>query len=96
MFLLGCAPSPAQLTSSSSPPDQYSCLLPSEQRMLVAELFFGRGIKGREPLTDTEWAEFTAQIITPNFPDGSPLSRAKANGAIRRPGGSPATGPRSC
>jgi uncharacterized protein DUF3574 len=38
--------------------------------MLVAELFFGRGIKGREPLTDGEWAEFAAQIITPNFPDG--------------------------
>jgi hypothetical protein len=38
--------------------------------MLVAELFFGRGIKGREPLTDAEWAEFAAQIITPNFPDG--------------------------
>jgi len=38
--------------------------------MLVAELFFGRGIKGRQPLTDAEWAEFTAQTITPNFPDG--------------------------
>jgi len=38
--------------------------------MLVAELFFGRGIKGRQPLTDAEWAEFTARTITPNFPDG--------------------------
>ena len=38
--------------------------------MLVAELFFGRGIKGREPLTDAEWADFAAQTITPNFPDG--------------------------
>ena len=38
--------------------------------MLVAELFFGRGIKGRAPLTDTERAEFTAQTVTPNFPDG--------------------------
>jgi hypothetical protein len=38
--------------------------------MLVAELFFGRAIKGREPLTDAEWAEFAAQTITPNFPDG--------------------------
>jgi len=45
-------------------------LLPSEQRMLVAELFFGRGIKGRGPLTDAEWAEFAAHTITPNFPDG--------------------------
>jgi hypothetical protein len=38
--------------------------------MLVAELFFGRRIRGRAPLTDAEWARFAAQIITPNFPDG--------------------------
>ena len=38
--------------------------------MLVAELFFGRRIKGREPPTDAEWAEFTENTITPNFPDG--------------------------
>ena len=38
--------------------------------MLVAELFFGRGIKGRKPLSDAEWAEFAAQTITPNFPEG--------------------------
>ena len=38
--------------------------------MLVAELFFGRRINGRGPLTDAEWAEFAAQTVTPNFPDG--------------------------
>ena len=38
--------------------------------MLVAELFFGRSIRGREPLTDVEWADFAAQAVTPNFPDG--------------------------
>jgi hypothetical protein len=38
--------------------------------MLVAELFFGRRINGRGPLTDGEWAEFVAQTVTPNFPDG--------------------------
>ena len=38
--------------------------------MLVAELFFGRGVKGREPLTDAEWADFAARTITPKFPDG--------------------------
>jgi Protein of unknown function (DUF3574) len=63
--LAGCAASP-----STPQPAEYACLLPAEQRMLVAELFFGRSIKGREPLTDTEWAEFAAQAITPNFPDG--------------------------
>ncbi len=38
--------------------------------MLVAEVFFGRRITGRKLLTDGEWAEFAAQTITPNFPDG--------------------------
>ena len=38
--------------------------------MLVAELFFARGISGRAPVTDAEWAEFAAQTVTPNFPDG--------------------------
>ena len=38
--------------------------------MLVAELFFARGGRGRAPVTDAEWAEFAAQTVTPNFPDG--------------------------
>jgi hypothetical protein len=38
--------------------------------MLVAELFFSRGIAGRAPLRDAEWTEFAAHNITPNFPDG--------------------------
>ena len=38
--------------------------------MLVAELFFGRNIKGRQALTDAEWTEFAARTIAPNFPDG--------------------------
>ena len=38
--------------------------------MLVAELFFGRGLRGRVPLSDAEWVDFTARTITPNFPDG--------------------------
>jgi hypothetical protein len=61
LVLAACAESPAPA---------YSCLLPTEQHMLVAELFFGRNIKGRQPLTDAEWAEFAARTIAPNFPDG--------------------------
>jgi hypothetical protein len=38
--------------------------------MLVAELFFGRDIAGRGPLTETEWSRFAAETITANFPDG--------------------------
>jgi Protein of unknown function (DUF3574) len=61
LLLAGCA----ELAVPAS-----SCLLPAEQHMLVAELFFGRNIKGRQALTDAEWAEFAARTIAPNFPDG--------------------------
>ena len=38
--------------------------------MLIAELFFGRAIEGRGELTEAEWTKFSAETITPNFPDG--------------------------
>ena len=37
---------------------------------MIAQLFFGRAIPGRAPLTDAEWADFAAHAITPQFPDG--------------------------
>jgi hypothetical protein len=61
LLLAGCGQLPAPA---------YSCLLPAERHMRVAELLFGRNIKGRQPLTDAEWAEFAGQTIAPNFPDG--------------------------
>ncbi len=36
----------------------------------MAQLFFGRDIPGRGPLTDAEWDGFVARAITPQFPDG--------------------------
>ena len=58
-------------TAAPAPPmSMNACLLPGEQPMLVAELFFGRNIKARGPLTDAEWAQFVAETITPNFPEG--------------------------
>jgi len=38
--------------------------------MIVAELFFGRDISGREPLTDREWSDFVASVIAGEFPKG--------------------------
>lgn len=70
LALVSCTSPTASAPPALSQSAADACLLPSEQRMLVAELFFGRGIKGRAPLTDAEWAEFTAQTVTPNFPDG--------------------------
>ena len=46
------------------------CPLPGQSRYAVAELFFGRDIPGRGPLTDVEWENFAARTITAQFPDG--------------------------
>ena len=58
--------------------------------MLVAELFFGRNVRGRGPVTDAEWAQFAAETITPSFPegftvfDGEGQWRNPASGTIAR------------
>ena len=62
-FLTGCA-----MPGETVPPS--ACLLPAQKPMLVAELFFGRNIPVRAPVSEAEWAGFVAQVITPNFPDG--------------------------
>jgi hypothetical protein len=47
-----------------------ACPLPGQERYAIAQLFFGRDIPGRGPLTDAEWNDFAAHAITPQFPDG--------------------------
>lgn len=42
-----------------------SCARPGGAPMLEYELFFGRS-----SVTDQEWTEFTAQVVTPHLPDG--------------------------
>jgi hypothetical protein len=80
--LAACA-APAANPAPPEPAAPYSCLLPSEQRMLVAELFFGRKIPGRGALSEAEWARFAAEIITPNFPDGFTVT--EGNGQWQNP-----------
>lgn len=46
------------------------CPLPGEEPYAVAQLFFGRDIPGRAPLTENEWNDFVARVVTPQFPDG--------------------------
>ena len=89
LLLAGCVEQPG---SVSQP---YACLLPSEQRMLVAELFFGRSIAGRGPLSDAEWAGFAAEVVTPNFPDGFTVMDGEGQWRNPRPEPSPATAPKS-
>ncbi len=46
------------------------CPLPSEQRMIEAQLFFGRDVEDRTLVGDAQWADFTATVIAKTFPDG--------------------------
>jgi hypothetical protein len=71
--LAGCyspmvEPQAAPPPGTASTPDR--CLLPGEERMLVAELFFGREKAGRRVVSDAEWTDFLGNVVTPNFPDG--------------------------
>jgi len=52
------------------PPSSPSCARLGGAPMLEYQLFFGRGIAGRAPLTDQEWSAFAAQVVTPHLPDG--------------------------
>jgi Protein of unknown function (DUF3574) len=63
LLVAGCTAPVADLPPSA-------CLLPTQKPMLVAELFFGRNIPGRAPVSEGEWADFVARVIVPNFPDG--------------------------
>jgi hypothetical protein len=69
IIVIGCAALLAAC-SSFAPKDAASCPLPGQDRYAVVQLFFGRDIPGRGPLTDAEWTNFVASAITPQFPDG--------------------------
>jgi hypothetical protein len=60
--LAGCSAAPK--------PPHSACPLPSEQTLAQIEIFFGRDIPGRAPLTEAEWSDFVARVITAQFPDG--------------------------
>ncbi|HEX3883456.1 MAG TPA: DUF3574 domain-containing protein [Stellaceae bacterium] len=92
--LAACAapppPAPPPLPPVAAAPEAEGCLFPNQQRMLIAELFFGRDVAGRPNVTDAEWTDFLSKTITPNFPDGLTVfdgygqSRDPATGAIGR------------
>ncbi len=57
LLLAGCA---------GAPP---SCPVGASQAT-IAEAYFGRNVKTRAPVTEAEWAQFMAEVVTPAFPDG--------------------------
>ncbi len=50
------------------------CPLPNETPMVVTQMFFGRDIVGRAPLTDAEWSQFVGDTLARDFPDGFTVS----------------------
>jgi hypothetical protein len=70
LLLAGCTPADRPTSEAADEPAPYVCLLPSEKRMLVAELFFGRNVPGHGSVSEREWADFAAQVITRHLPDG--------------------------
>ncbi|MDN7428670.1 DUF3574 domain-containing protein [Burkholderia sp. AU45388] len=85
-LLAGCVAPPSSTPNGQSA----SCTQPGENRMLQADLLFGRDIAGRGPVTDAERAAFLADTITPRFPDGVTYWdthgqwRDRSSGAITR------------
>lgn len=47
-----------------------ACLIADQKPMTVVQLFFGKSIPGREPLTDTEWSKFAEETLSVSFPAG--------------------------
>ena len=72
-LLTGCA-------SMDAPPPS-GCLV--GERGVTAQLFFGRSVAGRIPVSDAAWQAFVDGVMTPNFPDG--FTVLDAQGQWRNP-----------
>ena len=57
LLLAGCAAAPPSCPIGTAP-------------ATITEAYFGRNVKSRAPVTDTEWTRFMAEVVTPAFPDG--------------------------
>jgi hypothetical protein len=51
---------------AQSPP----CPLPGQKPMIAAEMYFGRAVRGRAPVSEAEWSKFVARVVAKELPDG--------------------------
>jgi hypothetical protein len=72
--LAACAP-------SLDAPPLSACVIGTPY--LTAQLFFGRSVAGRIPVSDAAWQAFVDGVMTPNFPDG--FTVLDAQGQWRNP-----------
>lgn len=56
--------------ATAAPAQSISCPLAAQKPMLLFQLFFGRSVPDRGPVTAREWSTFLRQNVTPRFPDG--------------------------
>jgi hypothetical protein len=64
-------------TPQISAAQELSCPLANEKPMLVTQLFFGLSVKGRGPVTRSEWTAFVRRDVAPRFPDGFTVYEAE-------------------
>lgn len=50
--------------------DPSTCKFQGAKPMLVAEMAFGRNVKGGPGVSDADWADFQRETLTRQFPDG--------------------------
>lgn len=73
-LLAACAP-------SLDSPAPSGCAVGAPASMV--QMFFGRNVKDRVPVSDAEWQDFVETVVTPNFPDGFTI--LDAQGQWRNP-----------
>ena len=80
LALAACARTPAPTTAATP------------EKVVADQLFFGRNIPSGGTVSDSAWAVFLAEVVTPRFPDGFTVTRGEgqwrgANGVIEREAG---------
>ena len=58
------------MPANGSLPAYSSSVLEEGEKYYGTELYFGRSIPGGGMVSDEEWAQFLAEVVTPKFPDG--------------------------
>src|SRR5437016_13345653 len=72
------------LAACAQPTAPLVCAAPLKPALEIA-LYFGRDKQGGGEVSEAEWAQFVAEIVTPRFPDG--LSVLNVEGQAREPSG---------
>ena len=79
LLVLACA--------TGTPAVGAKCPLPRQTVMVEAQLFFGRDVAGRGPVSDDEWSDFTSSVIATEFPDGFTVTDGLGQWRDARSGG---------